>query len=113
MVRVRITLDALGFAAHADCRAVAPPAFGVDFTINLDEHGVVDIVAERCLDCGQIRFQPIGRQLHAVSETARKIFHEIARRLRVSLAKHEARRQLRIRVDCNPRPDIPRLFQSF
>ena len=105
-LRVRASLDCLRFTADACRGAVAALAIGVDLPVHLDEHGVVDVVAECCINRLQVRLVAVAGQLHAIGKAWRKVFHKGACRARITLADHEAGNQLCIGVDGYPRPDV-------
>ena len=71
--------DALGGAVAAlrGLRAVA---------VELHQHGVVHVRAERALDRFQVRPVPVRGELHAVGEARRQIVHELLRVARVAAA---------------------------
>lgn len=75
MLHVRAA-GAAGFAGALDLRrAVALLAFG-SVAINLDQHGVVDIVAKGSVHGFQIGAVAVCGNLDAIGETARKVASE-------------------------------------
>jgi len=106
MLRVRASFDGFLFDPDALGWTVAPVPLGVYCAVNLDEHGVVDIVSKSGLDSSQVRFQAVARQLHAVRESAGNVFHEQAGGFGISQSEHEGRNQFGIGIDSDPRPHI-------
>jgi len=109
VLRIGHPLDGFLFDAEALRRTVALLAFGV-VAVDFDEHRIIDVLTERGLHGCEVSLQAIAGKLHAIGETARKVFHEGSRRVRVALANHERWNQLRVRVNGDPSPNIARVL---
>ena len=75
-------------------------------TVNLDQHGIVDIGAERAFDRLQIGLMTVARQLDAIGEPLRNIIHEPLRAFAVATADEVGGDELRVRVHRNPCPNV-------
>jgi hypothetical protein len=106
VIHVWVATHAVGFASDAGSGAVAPLAFRVDLAVDLNQHRVINVVAERALDGVQVEFQAIGRQLDAIRKTTSQVLDERTRRGGIPHPDHPRRNQLRVRVDSNPRPNV-------
>ena len=105
VLRVRRPGDVLGNAAKALGRAVA--GFSVrGRTVNLIQHRVVDVAAERILDGSEIHPVAIRRQLDAVRQTIRHIAQKVSGATRIAQADEPRQDQLALRLDGHERPDV-------
>src|SRR6266446_5016140 len=81
-----------------------------NLAIQLNELGVIDIGAKTRLDGFQVSPMSIARNLNAIREPLRKVTHELDRGRAAAIADAPGRHQLRIRVECNPGPEIASFF---
>jgi hypothetical protein len=93
------------FAADALCWAVPLLTFGI-IAVDLNQHGVVNLVLERIDNRIDINLHSIRGELHPVGETAREILNELRGALSIALAEKPARNQLGLGIDCNPGPHV-------
>lgn len=103
MLRVGFTHQRHDARPHALRGAVALLFAGIR-AVYLDEHGVVYIAAERVFHGIQVWLVPVGRQLYAMTETAREILNEFGSGSAVARSNHPARDKLRVRINRGPRP---------
>ena len=111
MLRIGAAFDGFLLGAHARRRAVAATR-RARIAINLDQHRIVDICAERAFYSLKVRLMTIARQLHPVGQAKRKIADELKRRVTDTFPSIERQDQFRIRVDCHPRPYIAGIGRS-
>lgn len=75
--------------------------------IHFDQHGVVNLTAERICDGRKIRFVTIRGDLDSVYKSALEIVNELISRTRISRANVPASNKLSLRTNRRPRPDAP------
>jgi hypothetical protein len=75
-------------------------------TVNLDERGIIDVASKSSVNSLKIWFVAIARQLHAVCEMARKVFHEGPGCDGIASTEKERWNELRFGVDSDPRPHV-------
>src|SRR5687768_9189797 len=105
MLRIRVSRDNLPLTADALGWAVALLAFA-GIAVNLDQHRVVDSLAESLVNSRQIGAESITGQLDAIGEASSEIVHEVASSNRVALPDHPGANELAIGVHCDPRPHV-------
>ncbi len=103
--RIGIASDFFYLAPEAHGGAVARFVAGVR-AVDLHEHRVIDIRAERILYRVQIGSVAVCRELHAMTKAAGDILHEAVRRARIARADEPRHHELRIRTNRRPRPNV-------
>jgi hypothetical protein len=74
--------------------------------VNLRQHRIVDLFAERLPNRRQVRLVPVRGELHAVHKTGRQILYEVAGCNWVSLPDQPAGDELRFGIQCCPGPNV-------
>jgi hypothetical protein len=69
--------------------------------VDLHEHRVIDVRAERIFNGRQIGLVAVRRGLHAVAQAAHYILHELVRRTAIARADEPRRDQLRVGIPCD------------
>ncbi len=108
----RADVRRIGTAFHAaqlNARAVAGDiaaqrAYGC--AVVLDEHGIVDVRAERLLYRLQVGLVSVAGELHPVCQPSGQIGNERLRRISIPSADVERRDQLGVGVNRHPRPAV-------
>src|ERR1035441_10302038 len=100
----------IGFAhnwhdARSDAlRGAVALLFAGILTVQLDEHGVVDLRPKGIFHGIQVRLMAVRGQLHTMTETACEILNKLRCGSAVAGADHPARHQLGIGIDGRPGP---------
>jgi hypothetical protein len=81
-------------------------------TIELDQHGVVDVTTERTFNNLQISPVTIAGELDAVGKAARKIVHEAHCVLAVAPADQPRHDRLGVGIDSRPSPCVASAFRG-
>lgn len=92
--------------ADAGRRAVAPAVALRIVAVELDQHRVVDVGAERERDGFQVDAMAVRRQLHAVGQAVREVVHEVLGVPCVAVADAPAHNQLSVGAQRGPRPHV-------
>ena len=83
---VGVTLDFLLHSPTAFARAIfAFRAFNTHFSIDFDQHGVINVPAEHSINCFQIRPVTVRSDLDAVAEAGGEVGNKVASRLRAAV----------------------------
>lgn len=105
--RVGVAGNCVALTSQAHSGAV-PFLRAFSYAVDLNQHRVVNIAAERLINRLDVQLQAIAGKLDAIRQTARQVFDEIAGGLRIALADQPARYQLGICVNRGPEPCIAR-----
>lgn len=106
MLGVGAALNPLLLHARADGGAVAPARGFRRGAVNLLDHGIVDISAERALDGFQIRLVAIARKLHPMRQPRGEIVHELDSRCAGAVRDEPRGHELGIGAYRGPSPHI-------
>lgn len=106
VLRFGVALDRLLPRAGALGRAVAALGALGSGAVQLDQHRVIDIAAERALDRVEVSLVAVAGELHAVRQPLRQIIHERDGVVAVPAADKVGGDDLRIGVDRGPGPDV-------
>src|ERR1035437_7806378 len=105
VLRVRGSGNRVALAAKARSGAVALLSVVGD-SVDLNQHRVVNVAAERLVNRLNVEFQAIAGKLDAIGQPPRKIFDEVSRAVRVALRNKPTGYQLGIGVNRGPEPRI-------
>lgn len=105
VLRVGISDDSFLFTGRANCRTVPLLRVGV-VSIDLDQHGVVNVFAKAITNRIQVDFETISSHLNSVRETACEILNELSRATGITLAEEPRTNKLAVRVNGDPGPNI-------
>src|SRR5437868_155691 len=97
------SLDALG-------GGVAAPLILRRLAVHLDQLGVVDLTLEGVPDRLDVVREAVARQLHATTDPPRQVVNECGCFLEIAWPDPVARDELRVSVNCNPRPHVAPAF---
>ncbi len=106
MRHIRVALDASLASADALCGAVTTACRLRGGPVNLNQHRVIDLSAERRIDRGHIRPMTVSRDLDAVGEARREIVNELLSGVGVAVSNVPAGDKLRVGVGREPQPRI-------
>ena len=104
---LRVGFANLGFffAAVANGWAVPLLAFRI-VSVDLNEHGIVDLFTEPVSHGGKVGPESVGSQLNAIGETAREILDEFGSATNVTASHQPRANQLGIGVQRYPGPHV-------
>ena len=85
------------------------PAVGA-LAVDLDQHRVIDIAAERALHGFQIRFQAVGGQLDPVGQSRPHVVHQLKGRPAGAIPHQPRHHELAVAVDGGPGPCVAGLL---
>jgi len=101
VLRIRVAHNGLAAGADALRRAVSPLASRVG-TVQLLEHGVINVSAEGILDRRQIRPVAVRGELHPIAESPRQIRDERKGGPEIASPNQERSHQLGVSIDRRP-----------
>jgi hypothetical protein len=100
-----------GFAsAHANAGTVSSFQCSRRIAEDFVQHCVVDLGSEGLVNCNQVGFVSISRQLNAIGETLLHIAQKVIARCRVSRPDEPARDKFCVSIERNPSPNIATAF---
>ena len=93
-------------------RGCSGPWRSLTMPVNLDQHRVVDVRAERALNGVEIGLVAVGRELDAIGDAVGNVLHEPRGAIAIATADEMRNDQFRLGFDCRPSPSVASAIRS-
>jgi hypothetical protein len=106
VLKVWRTADNRATRSHADCGAVAGLWRLASIAVNLLQHRVINLLAERVSNRVQIDAVTVRGQLHTIRQSLSQVLNKVVRRSGVASPNEPAGNELGVRINRYPCPSV-------